>query len=297
MIANNGLIEQFLNFIWLRDKLSQNTMSAYHSDLQLFNKYLIKYQKSLLSVDKKIILNYLISRDKQNISSATKARIITCLRKFYNYLIDENYIKKNPSLYIKHTKKDRKLPNYLNEKEVVGLLQAPNEKTAIGIRDMAMLELLYSCGLRVSELVNLEQKQINIEDEFIIIYGKGNKERALPLGEVVMDKLINYQQNSRLIFNKNSKSNYYFLSNRGSAMSRQNFWNIIKNYAIKNGIDKKLSPHTLRHAFATHLVQNGADIRSVQLMLGHSDISSTQIYTHIHNIRLKQQHQKHHPKG
>ncbi len=297
MIANNDLIEQFLSFIWLSNKLSQNTMSAYQSDLQLFNKYLTKQQKSLLKVDKTTILDYLISRDKQNISSATKARIITCLKGFYSYLANENYIKKDPSLYIKHSKKDKKLPNYLNEQEVIGLLQAPDEKTCIGIRDMAMLELLYSCGLRVSELINLEQKQINIEDEFIIIYGKGNKERALPLGEIVIEKLINYQQKSRTIFNKNKQSNYYFLSNRGSAMSRQNFWNIIKNYALKNGIDKKLSPHTLRHAFATHLVQNGADIRSVQLMLGHSDISTTQIYTHIHNIRLKQQHQKHHPKG
>ena len=160
-----------------------------------------------------------------------------------------------------------------------------------------MLELLYSCGLRVSELINLSYHNINLKEEFIRIHGKGNKERVLPMGEMAIDYLIKYETNARPVLLKNGQSDSYFLSNRGSAMSRQNFFYIIKAYANKVGIDKPLSPHSLRHAFATHLVQKGADLRSVQLMLGHSDISSTQLYTHIQNAQLKAQHAKHHPRG
>lgn len=296
-VSNDDLITQFLDVIWLSNDLSHNTMSAYRSDLQLFAKYLTKKQKLLVKVDKNTILKYFSYRDKQGISLATKTRILSCLRVFYNYLLTKFYIKTDPSLYISHSKQSKKLPDYLNKDEVESLLNAPDEKTIIGIRDKAMLELLYACGLRVSELVSLEQQQINIQDEFIIVYGKGNKERVLPIGDIALEKLVQYEVNSRNILNNKSQNNGYFLSNRGSIMSRQNFWHIIKNYALLASINKPLSPHTLRHAFATHLVQNGADIRSIQLMLGHSDISTTQIYTHIHNIRLKQQHQEHHPMG
>ena len=294
MIDNKPLITQFIDYIWLNQALSKNTMSAYSSDLRLFAKYI---NKSLTKADKDNILEYFEYREKDNISSATKARILTCLRVFYNYLITNSYITTNPSLNIKHTKKIKKLPDYLNEDDVLSLLNAPDEKTVFGMRDKAMLELLYACGLRVSELVNLKQRQVNLNDECIIVYGKGNKERLLPIGEVATEKLDKYIADSRPVLSTKNKNDSYFISNRGSSMSRQNFWYIIRNYAIKVDIRKKLSPHTLRHAFATHLVQNGADIRSVQLMLGHSDISTTQIYTHIHNVRLKNQHQKHHPMG
>ena len=191
----------------------------------------------------------------------------------------------------------QKLPVFLSINEVENLLDAPDQQTIFGLRDRAMLELLYSCGLRVSELINLEFQQININDEYIRILGKGNKERLLPMGELAMEYLSQYEKNARPFLAKKGQTDGYFLSNRGSNMSRQNFFYIIKAYAQKAGIDKPLSPHSLRHAFATHLVQQGADLRSVQLMLGHSDISTTQIYTHIQNVQLKLQHSKHHPRG
>ena len=196
-----------------------------------------------------------------------------------------------------YPKLEKKLPVFLNIQEVEKLLEAPNTSSLFGQRDRAMLELLYSCGLRVSELINLSYHNINIKEEFIRIHGKGNKERILPMGEIAIDYLTAYELNSRPILLKNGQSDSYFLSNRGTAMSRQNFFYIIKAYATQAGIDKPLSPHSLRHAFATHLVQKGADLRSVQLMLGHSDISSTQLYTHIQNAQLKAQHEKHHPRG
>jgi integrase/recombinase XerD len=198
---------------------------------------------------------------------------------------------------LSYPKLEKKLPVFLNIQEVEKLLEAPNISSLFGQRDRAMLELLYSCGLRVSELINLSYHNINIKEEFIRIHGKGNKERILPMGEIAIDYLTAYELNSRPILLKNGQSDSYFLSNRGKAMSRQNFFYIIKAYATQAGIDKPLSPHSLRHAFATHLVQKGADLRSVQLMLGHSDISSTQLYTHIQNAQLKAQHEKHHPRG
>jgi integrase/recombinase XerD len=219
------------------------------------------------------------------------------LRIFYQYLITQKLIKKNPTAKLHHPKQAQKLPIFLNIEEVDRLLNTPDKNTVFGQRDRAMLELLYSCGLRVSELINLDYHNINLNEEYIRIHGKGNKERILPMGEIAMDYLNTYEQKARPYLLKSGQTDHYFLSNRGSGMSRQNFFYIIKAYAAKAGIDKPLSPHTLRHAFATHLVQQGADLRSVQLMLGHSDISTTQIYTHIQNTQLKSQHSKHHPRG
>ena len=196
-----------------------------------------------------------------------------------------------------YPKLEKKLPTFLNIEEVEKLMDTPNINSTFGQRDRAMIELLYSCGLRVTELINLSFHNINLKDEFVRIHGKGNKERMLPLGEIAIDYLDGYEKKARPILLKNGQCDSYFLSNRGSAMSRQNFFYIIKSYASLAGIDKPISPHSLRHAFATHLVQKGADLRSVQLMLGHSDISSTQLYTHIQNAQLKTQHQKHHPRG
>jgi integrase/recombinase XerD len=196
-----------------------------------------------------------------------------------------------------YPKLEKKLPIFLNIQEVEKLMETPNKSSIYGQRDRAMLELLYSCGLRVSELIGLSFHNLNLKEEFVRVHGKGNKERMLPLGEVAIDFLDEYEKNSRLLLLKNGQCDSYFLSNRGRAMSRQNFFYIIKGYAATAGIDKPISPHSLRHAFATHLVQKGADLRSVQLMLGHSDISSTQLYTHIQNAQLKMQHQKHHPRG
>ena len=292
---NTELIDQFIDYYWLSTGASKNTLAAYRSDLKIFNKWLAG--KSLISVNSKHIQDYFSDRQKNNIGSSTQARILTCLHSFYQYLLANQLIKKDPTEQLPHPKLEKKLPVFLNIQEVEKLLEAPSNSSLFGQRDRAMLELLYSCGLRVSELINLSYHNINLKEEFIRIHGKGNKERVLPMGEVAIDYLMKYETNARPMLLKNGQSDSYFLSNRGSAMSRQNFFYIIKAYANQVGIDKPLSPHSLRHAFATHLVQKGADLRSVQLMLGHSDISSTQLYTHIQNAQLKAQHAKHHPRG
>lgn len=292
---NTELIDQFIDYYWLSTGASKNTLAAYRSDLKIFNKWLAG--KSLISVNSKHIQDYFSDRQKNNIGSSTQARILTCLHSFYEYLLANQLIKKDPTEQLSQPKLEKKLPVFLNIQEVEKLLEAPSSSSFFGQRDRAMLELLYSCGLRVSELINLSYHNINLKEEFIRIHGKGNKERVLPMGEVAIDYLMKYETNARPMLLKNGQSDSYFLSNRGSAMSRQNFFYIIKAYANQVGIDKPLSPHSLRHAFATHLVQKGADLRSVQLMLGHSDISSTQLYTHIQNAQLKAQHAKHHPRG
>ena len=292
---NTELIDQFIDYYWLSTGASKNTLAAYRSDLKIFNKWLAG--KSFISVNSKHIQDYFSDRQKNNIGSSTQARILTCLHSFYQYLLANQLIKKDPTEQLSHPKLEKKLPVFLNIKEVEKLLEAPSGSSLIGQRDRAMLELSYSCGLRVSELINLSYHNINLKEEFIRIHGKGNKERVLPMGEIAIDYLMKYETNARPVLLKNGQSDSYFLSNRGSAMSRQNFFYIIKAYATQVGIDKPLSPHSLRHAFATHLVQKGADLRSVQLMLGHSDISSTQLYTHIQNAQLKAQHAKHHPRG
>ncbi len=292
---NAKLIDQFIDFYWLTTGASKNTLSAYRSDLKIFSQWL--NETSLIEVNKKLIQDYFLYRQSTKISSSTQSRVLTCLHSFYQFLLDNNLINTDPTEQLSYPKLEKKLPVFLNIQEVEKLLEAPNSSSLFGQRDRAMLELLYSCGLRVSELINLSYHNINIKEEFIRIHGKGNKERILPMGEIAIDYLTAYELNSRPILLKNDQSDSYFLSNRGKAMSRQNFFYIIKAYATQAGIDKPLSPHSLRHAFATHLVQKGADLRSVQLMLGHSDISSTQLYTHIQNAQLKAQHEKHHPRG
>ena len=290
-MKNSLLIEQFLDHYWLSSGASKNTLSAYRSDLSLYAKWL---DDSLINSSEKLIKNYF--KDRQ-FKASTQARVLTCFRVFYQYLLSNKLISSNPTAKLIHPKQIQKLPVFLSVDEVDRLLNAPDQKTIFGMRDRAMLELLYSCGLRVSELINLEFHHINTNDEFIRVFGKGNKERILPMGELAIEHLSNYEQKSRPFLTKKGQTDHYFLTNRGSNMSRQNFFYMIKAYARKSDINKPLSPHTLRHAFATHLVQQGADLRSVQLMLGHSDISTTQIYTHIQNTQLKSQHSKHHPRG
>ena len=295
MVMNNQLIDQFIDFYWLTTGASQNTLSAYRSDLNIFSKWL--QDTPFENVNRDLVNEYFSFRKDSNLSTSSQSRILTCLRSFFQYLLEHQIISNDPTDQMNYPKLVKKLPIFLNIQEVEKLLDAPNINSTIGQRDRAMIELLYSCGLRVSELINLSFHNINLKDEFIRVHGKGNKERMLPLGEVAIDFLSEYEKNARSLLLKNGQCDSYFLSNRGSAMSRQNFFYIIKDYASLAGIDKPISPHSLRHAFATHLVQKGADLRSVQLMLGHSDISSTQLYTHIQNAQLKIQHQKHHPRG
>jgi len=291
---NSELIGQFLDHYWLTTGATENTLSAYRSDLNIFSNWL---NKSLIIVDENSVKNYFAFRQSKNLSASTQARILTCLRLFYRFQISLKSIKTDPTAKLFHPKQSKKIPVFLNIDEVDRLLSIVNKETVFGLRDRAMLELLYSCGLRVSELINLSYHNINLNNEYIKVQGKGNKERLLPIGEVAISYLTKYEKEARTILLKKGQTDSYFLSNRGASMTRQNFFYIIKAYALKAGINKKLSPHTLRHAFATHLVQHGADLRSVQLMLGHSDISTTQIYTHIQNVQLKSQHSKHHPRG
>lgn len=290
-VENIKLIEQFLDYYWLSSGASHNTLCAYRSDLKLFAKWL---GSALNNANDKDIGQYFKHRA---FKPSTQARTLTCLRIFYQYLITVHLLKSNPTAKLHQPKQLKKLPVFLNIDEVEKLLNSPDTKTIFGLRDKAMLEVLYACGLRVSELVNLEYQHINLANECVRIHGKGNKERLLPIGEIALDCLAKYEKNARPFLLKSKQNDGYFLSNRGTNMSRQNFFYIIKAYTRKVGIDKPLSPHTLRHAFATHLVQSGADLRSVQLMLGHSDIATTQIYTHIQNTHLKSQHAKHHPRG
>lgn len=294
MVSNKGnkvIIDNFLNDYWLKKSPSDNTLYAYLSDLTIFAKHI---NKNIVNATTENIKQYLANK---HCSTSTNNRIIACFRAFYDYLIDEKLITINPTSAIFLPKIQQKLPNILNTDQIEDLLNIIDTKTILGKRDRAMLELMYSCGLRVSELVNLNYFNLKIQDECILVCGKGNKERLLPMGEIAINHLIDYETNSRPLLLNQGKSDSYFLSKRGANMTRQNFFLLIKNYGILAGITPNISPHTLRHAFATHLVQRGADLRSIQLMLGHSDISTTQIYTHIHNIRLKSQHQKHHPLG
>ena len=294
MNFNEKIISSFLDYLWLSFGVSENTLMSYKSDLFIFSAWL---KKNLDTVTNEEIKDYFRDRKKDNLSNSTQSRTLTCLRTFYKFLYQNKQISIDPTENLSHPKKEKKLPVFLSVNEIDDLLDAPDIKTTIGMRDKAMLELMYSCGLRVSELINLNHQNINLNDECILIHGKGNKERLLPIGDFAIECLQKYELHSRPNLLKSSQNDSYFLSNRGSMMSRQNFFYVIKNYAEKIGITKPLSPHSLRHAFATHLVQRGADLRSVQLMLGHSDISTTQIYTHIQDVQLKNQHQKHHPRG
>lgn len=293
---NSTLIEQFLDAIWVEHGLSDNTLSAYGSDLKIFAQWL--HGKSLLEVTHETISSFLASRYKESrISNRSSARILSSLRRFYDYHLRENTIAVNPTSLIKSPHIGRPLPNSLSEREVELLLNAPEVASHLGFRDKAMLEMLYATGLRVSELVNLTFEQLNFRQGLVRVIGKGNKERLVPIGEEALSWLENYVRAARKNLLGERQSHYLFVTNRASNMTRQAFWHIIKRYAKKAGITKELSPHTLRHAFATHLLNHGADLRVVQLLLGHADLSSTQIYTHIARERLKELHVKYHPRG
>ena len=295
MSAATDLIDQFLDAVWMEQGLSQNTLSAYGSDLRIFAQWL--NTRSLPEADYATLVEFLGSRGKAGISSRSSARLLSCLRSFFGYLIRENIIKIDPTALIESPKLGKPLPISLSEQDVELLLDAPEQSHHLGIRDKTMLEMLYATGLRVSELVNLQFSQVSVRQGLVRITGKGNKERLVPVGEEAIAWLERYLSQARGIILGERHSDYLFVTRRGGAMTRQAFWHIIKRYAKKAGITKNLSPHTLRHAFATHLLNHGADLRVVQLLLGHADLSSTQIYTHIARERLKDLHSQFHPRG
>ncbi|MGM0593268.1 MAG: site-specific tyrosine recombinase XerD [Pseudomonadota bacterium] len=292
-----ALIERFADALWLERGLSDNTLSAYRSDLQRLAQWLLSQQLTLPGADRADLLRYLQQRVEQGTSSRTSARLLSSIRRFYRYLLRERLIAEDPSARIDAPRLGRALPKSLTESEVERLLCAPDISEPLGLRDRAMLEVLYASGLRVSELVSLLLPQINLQQGLVRVVGKGNKERLVPLGEEALTWLERYVREGRGVLLGARQSDVLFPSRRGSAMSRQAFWQLIKRYAIKAEIDKPLSPHTLRHAFATHLLNHGADLRVVQLLLGHSSLSTTQIYTHVARERLKSLHAAHHPRG
>lgn len=295
MSRSTKTIEMFLNALWLEFGLSDNTIAAYGSDLNQFEQWLKNV--TLLEVCESDISRYLLHRQQQGNSNRSSARMLSSLRRFYGYLLREKHISQDPTQLIDAPHIGRHLPDSLSEAEVELLLQAPETVHALGFRDRTMLELLYAAGLRVSELVEMTFQQVNFRQGCIRITGKGDKERLVPVGEEAMSWLERYLAGPRQDILGGQQSDYLFVTARGSCMTRQAFWHIIKRYAKQAGIDKSLSPHTLRHAFATHLLNHGADLRVVQLLLGHSDLSTTQIYTHIAQYRLKQLHSKFHPRG
>ena len=291
------LIEAFLDSVWMERGLSDNTLSAYRTDLRGLAKWLAQQGSGLMRAQREQLLAYLAHRAEQGAKSRSTARLLSTVRHFYRYQIREGRLEVDPSARISSPKLRRGLPGTLTEGEVEALLDAPDTGDRLGLRDRAMLEVLYACGLRVSELVKLRLDQVNPRAGCLRVVGKGGKERLVPLGEDAMAWLYRYLDTARSDLLRGRSSDSLFLSQRGTAMTRQAFWYLIKRYALKAGIRKTLSPHTLRHAFATHLINHGADLRVVQLLLGHSDLSTTQIYTYVARERLKALHAKHHPRG
>ena len=297
-MSSQNLIDKYIDSLWLEKGLSQNTLDSYQRDLKALTKWLDESNRSLQSVRREDLLKYLADRMGSGIKARSTARALSCLRSFYRYLLREKVIKVDPTLRIDNPKLGRPLPDSLTESDVERLLAAPDLTTPIGIRDRAMLEVLYACGLRVTELVSLRLTDMNLRQGVLRVMGKGSKERLVPLGEEAISWLQQFIQDSRdELLKKNLAEDVVFPSNQGKMMTRQTFWHRIKIHAQDAGIKKKLSPHTLRHAFATHLVNHGADLRVVQLLLGHSDLSTTQIYTHIAQQRMKELHAEHHPRG
>ncbi len=295
MTANNAEhLELFLDTLYLEQGVSENTLAAYRSDLEKFCQFL--KDKDLLAVRSDDIEAYLAYRVDLGLKSRSTARSISALKRFYQYFVREKAITDSPMVNIAQPKAGQSLPKTLSEAEVEALLAAPDIEDAMGLRDKAMLELLYATGLRVTELVGLRMEQINLRQAVVFVKGKGNKERLVPLGEEAMYWLEQFLKVGRSQMIKHA-TDFVFPSKRGIGMTRQTFWHRIKHYAILASVESPLSPHTLRHAFATHLLNHGADLRVVQMMLGHSDLSTTQIYTHVANERLKSVHEQHHPRA
>jgi len=291
-------IDEFLDALWSERGLSQNTLSAYGRDLKAFSIWLHKTSKNLQQVSNSDLQGYIAFQGKKGSKASTMARVISSLRRYFRYQLREGRIEEDPSALIESPKLGRSLPGTLSESQIDALLDAPDIDDPIGLRDRAMLELLYATGLRVSELVSLEYSQISLQQGVVRVIGKGNKERLVPMGDEAVSWLTKYREEARPELMKGKGvCPYLFVTRRASNMTRQAFWYLIKRYALFAGISQKISPHTLRHAFATHLLNHGADLRVVQLLLGHSDLSTTQIYTHVAKARLQALHQEHHPRG
>ena len=294
---DEALLERFLDALWMEHGLSEHTLAAYRADLKGAAIYLRERAGTLLTAQRSDLLGYLTQRVRSGARPRTTARLLSSLRRFYQYQVRESCLQSDPSARIDAPKVGRPLPKALTEAEVEALLEAPDEDRHLGLRDRTMLELLYASGLRVSELVNLNVSQLNLRQGVLRVVGKGNKERLVPLGEEAAEWLQRYMNEARPALLQGRVRDECFVTRRGAAMTRQAFWHLIKRYAQQAGISPGLSPHGLRHSFATHLLNHGADLRVLQMLLGHSNLSTTQIYTHVARERLKGLHAAHHPRG
>ena len=288
-------IEGFLDALWMERGLSENTLTAYRADLTHFARFARARRLGLLEVERGHVLDYLVSMI--DASPRTTARRLSALRRFYSHQARAGMVERNPMDRIDAPRLGRPLPGSLTEPEVESLLAAPDVGTALGFRDRTMLEVLYATGLRVSELVGLESPSVSMRQGLVRVTGKGGRERLVPLGEIALDWLERFYRGPRPEILDGRISEAVFPTRRGAAMTRQAFWTLIKRYAARAGIDRPVTPHTVRHAFATHLLNHGADLRVIQLLLGHRDISTTQIYTHVARERLRGLHAEHHPRG
>ena len=298
-MKRDPLIDQFADSLWLSDGLSRNTIESYGRDICQLADWLEKHDTAtLLTAEPQHLQAFLGNRiDTLHASPRSTARLTSGMKRFFQYLLREKLMSTDPSAHLQSPKLTRGLPQSLSEADVEALLAAPDEDTPLGLRDCAMLETLYASGLRVTELVTLKVAQVSLDMGVVRVMGKGSKERLVPIGEAATDIIQRYITTARGEILGGKKTDDLFVTQRGRAMTRQMFWHLIKRHAIKAGVNKPLSPHTLRHAFATHLINHGADLRVVQLLLGHADITTTQIYTHVARERLKQIHAQHHPRG
>jgi integrase/recombinase XerD len=291
------LIEQFLDALWAERGLSHNTLQSYRYDLTLLAAHQRRRGRQLASASREDLLHFLAAQMRTGRSPRSLSRYLSGFRQFYRWLLREGHNGLDPTALIESPKLGRGLPKALNEQQVSGLLEAPAVETTLGLRDRTMLELMYASGLRVSELVSLELQDVNLNQGVVRVTGKGGKERLVPLGGEALAWLRRYLRDARPGLVRGSDCPRMFVTARRSGMTRQAFWHAIRKYALAAGISQAVSPHMLRHSFATHLLNHGADLRVVQLLLGHSDLSTTQIYTHIAREGLKQLHRKHHPRG
>jgi integrase/recombinase XerD len=299
--VESAVIAAFIDSVWLEDGLSRNTLDAYRSDLEVYAAWLVTRGTGLLKSSDSDVNAYFAHRYQSSTRprASTQARILSSLRRFYRHALRERRIDVDPTLKVEAPKPAPRFPKSLTEADVEALIDAPDIKTPLGLRDRAMLETLYASGLRVSELVGLKQVELSLDQGIVRVFGKGAKERLVPLGEIAVDWIVRYQKTARgeLLRGSGGTSDFVFVTARGGPMTRQAFWYLIKRYGQLAIPTKSLSPHTLRHAFATHLLNHGADLRVVQMLLGHADISTTQIYTHVARERLKSLHAQHHPRG
>ncbi|WP_303646306.1 site-specific tyrosine recombinase XerD [Acidithiobacillus concretivorus] len=290
-------IDAFLDALWLEKNLGENTLAAYRQDLLQLCSALAEQDAHLLSADAGMLARILGQKLQSGAAMRSVARLLSSIRRFYGYALREGWVTHNPSQNLQSPRLARYLPHVLSETQIEDLLAAPDLTRPLGLRDAAMLELMYACGLRVSELVNLEMRQLDLSADLVMVFGKGRKERLVPMGEMAAGRIAAYLQNARPRILGERISAAVFVTARGAAMTRQRFWQNIEAYAKVAGIEQAVSPHSLRHAFATHLLNHGADLRSVQLMLGHANLGTTEIYTHVAQARLKALHEKHHPRA